>query len=271
MALIIGAACSSGEQTPQPVRSSSRPNPVVTTQSVASGCHPLYPVGLNVSTRDPAELPYLRQVTACTNHAGSAVLLRNTGDVIWTPRTTTTQRVTVTMMKDTLRAQSFRTIFDQTALLVPLTDLVVPVAPNLVEWTLEPALTAAWQAHDHVADLIQKHGEQQLSDALAGNSKRRQAFATCTLSGYHAYEQAGNIRTGSPTEAMLAGWGLATGTGECALAWRAADQADAARNIRTATFADDLARMRTNVAWMSKTDDLLTILGRLGKAIVLVR
>src|SRR5688572_3047393 len=101
VALVLGAACSAGDQTPQPVRSSSRPSPA-TTGNVASGCDALYPVRLAVTTQNPAELPYLSQVTACTNKTSTGVLLRNTGNVVWTPRTTTTYRVTVTMLKDTV-------------------------------------------------------------------------------------------------------------------------------------------------------------------------
>jgi hypothetical protein len=263
--LLVAAGCDGGD--------SSQPSPPtvrlpIPTATVDAGCTTAYPVRLKVETKVAAELPYLNEVAACATRLGTTTLLRNNGEVVWIPHTTV--RATVTYETETNRAISFRTIFRAQPLLLPGTDMGIPVPPAQLEWSLDSGLSAAWQAHDYVADLLLKHGEKQLTDALSGTSKRRQAMSACVLAGYHAYDQAKTIGTGSRTEAMLAGWGLASGTGDCALAWREADEADALKKLSTVTFEGELAAMRRNVNWISKTDGLLSELERVSKALIVV-
>ena len=252
------------------------PRPTATTgQTVDIGCTATFPDRLPVSTNVRAELPYLDQVRACTRRAQDATLLVNNSEVAWTV-SSNPGGAAVAQLTDGLELTSFRDAAARVTrfpVLAPKSSVRIDARPAAVEWTLAPGLSAMWLAHEQLAETVREYGQEQLTELLAsGLSLRRRAMVTCSVGAYNVAGEAGTALNGaSPARQLLAGLGIAAAGTECAVAWKQAD-ADALRRFRTtATWDNDVAGLARQATFLRAADDQLSILHRLGKALLLLR
>lgn len=242
-----------------------------TTISPDQPCTDEYPLRMTVRTSVVEEFQYLDDVAACTSPAAAETLLVNGSDAVWTRFA----GASVSYLVNSPEQFSFRGVVAELypyAVLAPGAEVVVHAPPSVVEWTLEPGLTAAWIIHQQFTQELREVGQEQLTEMLAGPSLRRQALIRCSLTAFEVAGAAGELLDGpDPAAQLLAGLGITADVGECAAAWRQADEDALRRHRTTATWSDDVARWADNAQFLSFADTQLTRLNRLGKALAAVR
>jgi hypothetical protein len=234
-------------------------------------CTEEYPQPLTVTTDVPKEVPYLKEIVACTDAAKSATWLNNKTDTVWTLETTQGGE-TVDQLTFTPRLESFRAALEtkyQYPVLAPESSVVVHAGPSETSWKLHSGYSAMWLAHDELADRVKKYGQNQLTEMLSRRSLRRMALITCSLAGWEvAGDKAENLAGDDPAQQWLAGLGVASESTQCAQAWREADDDALSRFRRTATWGDDIASLAEDARFLQKADERLTTLNRFAKLVV---
>ncbi len=250
----------------------SRPTP--TDPPIDAGCTAAFPMRLAVTTRIAGELPYLRQIAACTRAAQDATLLVNDSEATWTIGSNP-GGASVAQLTNDLKAVSYRnailTVYTG-AVLAPETTVRIDARPSAVEWTLSPELTATWLIHEQFAEAFKSYSQTQLAELLTtGASPRRQAMVTCSIAAYNVAGDAAQALNGrSPMSQLLTGIGVGTSSTKCALAWRQADADALQRFSTTARWDDDIARLGRNTKLLEDSDTLLSAVRRIGKAALLL-
>jgi hypothetical protein len=236
-----------------------------------AGCSEDHPNRLDVETAATDEIPYLKDLIACSNDSMTATRLTNNSDAAWTI-SSTTGSANVVQLSETPRLISFRQIVQSVyahAVLAPGSTVTVDAPPSSVEWTLAPGLSVMWLAHEQFADTLKSVAEAQLTDMLSGTSSlRRRALVTCSVAAYNVAGETASLLSGpEPVERLLAGLGIAASATGCATAWRKADEVAIERFGRTATWGDDVARWGRDAKFLEAANSRLTILSRIGKAL----
>lgn len=276
VALLIGVAGCDGDDNGDDSSSVTnfpttefQPIEPTTATSPDQGCTDDYPERLTVGTRVVEEVQYLDDVAACTSPSEDETLLVNGSDAVWT---LLGDGADVSQAADSPELASFRGVVAELypdAVLAPGAEVVVHAPPSVVEWRLEPGLTAAWIVHQQFTEELREVGREQLTEMLAGPSLRRQALRTCSLTAFEVAGEAGELLDGpDPAEQLLAGLGITADVGECAAAWRQADDDALRRYGTTATWSDDVARWADEAQFVNYADTHLTRLNRLGRALV---
>jgi len=240
----------------------------------ATPCPVTHPVPLVTAPETEEELEYLDDITACTDAANTTTYLNNDSDVVWT-LLTTAGGDPVEQLTQGIKLESFRELALQVyefELLFPKSAVVVGATPGDVVWRLHPQLSAMWLFHEQAADSVEEYGQEQLTELLAMSSLRRGALATCSFAAYNIVQDDLSGLTGdNPIDQFLAGLGIASEATQCSRAWQLADEDALRRFDQTATWGDDVARWADDTTFLRYADDQLTLLRRLGKALVILR
>jgi len=242
------------------------PGPSTTGDLTPPPCPGAFPISLTVTGRAPGELPYLKQVAACTRAKQDAVVLVNDSPVAWT---VSANGRDVVQLTDDLEATSYRTAVVPpwpSTVLAPNTSVRVDAPPASIEWALSPELTAAWLVHDRLAEQVKIYGIAQYDELLMVNpSLRRQAMVTCSIAAYDAAGKGAKALNGaSPTKQLLHAIGVGGRSTECAHAWRQADIEELRRFAATATWGGDVEQLAKDSRLRASNDALLLSVRRLG-------
>jgi hypothetical protein len=269
IALVVGGCnggTGDGDGAPGEGAASSQPD---------DGCPESFPRRLEVTTDRPDEVPYLDQLAACTAPGQDVTFLKNDSDAVWTLETTE-GGAKVEQLTRTTKLASFREAAVQAyphAVLAPESSVRVYAHPSRLQWFLAPGLSAMWLFHEQLVEVVQKQGQEQLTDMLSRQSLRRKALLTCTFAAYKVAGEAGGGLTGpDPAKRFFAGLGIASETTSCGRSWLLADDQPRSRLGTTATgTGDDVARWASRETFIEKANTHLTRLNRLGKLLAVLR
>lgn len=259
-----------------PIASSPLPeeeSPVASSPD--AGCSFTHPHGLSLMPETQEEIEYLDEINACTDEDGTSTLIRNNSDAVWTIETSVGGEE-VQQLTSTHRLESFREIAGQVyrySVLSPDSELVVYAPPGEVSWELAPELSAMWMIHDEIVDTVEGYGQDQLSDLLtSGQSPRRKALVTCAVSTYEiANEDLGGLASDQPASQLLTALGVGTAVTDCKRSWQNADDVARQRYSSVPTWGDEIALLADDTRFLNYADDHLSLLQRLGKALVQAR
>lgn len=217
----------SASQTSQPLQSAPAalgPAKV----SPDAGCSTGWPYRVQVTTSDPAEVPYLNKIVVCQSLL-NGWKLTNKSNVVWVFLDSAASTA-ITVEKPTLSAAVFRARFAAQPIVTPGETVKITGDTTGLEWVIHPELSTTWAAYDHLYKVLQKEGKAAVKAAVTANSPTRKAVWTCTEA---VYSTSVSLRDSvfsenyRPEEHIRAGLGIAASTGACARDWSdaAADRA----------------------------------------------
>lgn len=232
------------------------------------GCPDAWPVPLSVTTAVQQEVPYVEDMTACTDTAGTSTAIVNESDAVWTVQA---PPGSVQVVPDSLRSQSFSSIVagHVPPVLPPSATAYVAASPEHVTWTLAPDLSTGWVIHEIAADRARAESEAAFLAMVTAGTRHpaRQAVATCTLAGAEVWEQTRDVPSGR-VQALANGLGLGASGLLCRREW---EQWRLATTAAADPPAPAISVLLDDIDNLERVSGRLTMLDRLGKVLTYAR
>ena len=191
VALLL-TACSgpSGSSSPTTASGTSSPPPTEVTTD-ASKCDGAWTTPLAVTAEVASEVPYLSQVSACTNQNQRETKLINNSDIVWAIYSNP-GGADVTHTPPTQKQSIFRASVPSGHIPVmePGSSVAIAASPSVTMWYADPVLTSVWRSESTLFDARVKNATDAIKDLLpdlfSPRSARCQAWITCGIAVYDA-------------------------------------------------------------------------------------
>jgi hypothetical protein len=273
--LLCVVACNPTSSTPVSLPSVVLPS--LDVPPVGLGCTPDYPVRQLLETSpDPAvtdagyaakkELltAHLNEMVFCYNRAGNAIMLSNTGQMIFAledlPFGVQLQSTPSVQALFLMHASG-----SGNTLVMPGDQVLVGGLPgelHLLKFTLDSDLSATWQVSEALYPSLVK----QIGDALFNDSAKWTALATCTQATFESIQAYDKDNPGTPSvETWLSWLGAGHKISQCSDAIQAARDEPLWKTdpgVAPPTMEDGLGRLLEDSGWdRSALEDCFKILG----------